>query len=240
MTTIIGIKGTDLENGEHYALILADSRGSLSGNRMGDDERKLFGDSNGNYALGTAGKCIANFFSKKNSFEKELSDFLLNPKKETKQSIENTLGMIDAELEEIVGSKNQYFVALQEDMPKIYVFNGAELVESGAYAAIGSGMMYTKCLNELGKYKLNLEGHRLDKRIILPIDNAMAIAIEAMNEAGASDSATGGRISATIVTKSGVKVIPHCGLIESKSGNIVLGESEDISQKGIHPYHFED
>jgi hypothetical protein len=42
MTTVVSIAGKDPETNELYVLIAADSRGSLSGRNIDDNEKKIF------------------------------------------------------------------------------------------------------------------------------------------------------------------------------------------------------
>ncbi len=232
MTTVVSIAGKDPETNELYVLIAADSRGSLSGRNIDDNEKKIFGNSDGNYALGVAGKCLEHFFSSKS--EKELSDFLNNPRNETKESIERKLNLIDSSLVYITGEKNNYFVSLKEDIPNIYFFNGKELMKSGAYSSIGSGGKFTDSLNKLKKYKI-------DGRIVIPKEEALNAASEAINNAASFDECTGGWVDAIFVTKSDVNYISRHSLIRNSiKEKKPTSYEEDISNRGIHPYHIED
>ncbi|MGV8162538.1 MAG: hypothetical protein ACP5N2_04375 [Candidatus Nanoarchaeia archaeon] len=240
MTTIIGIAGRDPDTLEDYVVLCADSLGTLSGKVISDNQKKIFADEKSNYALGVAGKCLSNYFSK--NIDPALTYFLDDSKEEEKVTIEQRLGDINKNMLKEQHKENEFIVSLKEQKPMLYLFNGKELETAGSYCAIGSGINYLSNLKSIEKY--------INKgRVNLAKKETVDFIFEIMQKVATEDEGdegTGGHMDLAIVTSSKIVHISNYaqlgsrykdGISSGSSNNLAM--DDNLHESKIHPYQRE-
>jgi ABC-type uncharacterized transport system YnjBCD substrate-binding protein len=129
--------------------------------------------------------------------------------------------------------KNNYFVSLKRIFQYLF-FQWKRINEIRCIFIDWIGGKFTDSLNKLKKYKIVAE-------IVIPKEEALNAASEAINNAASFDECTGGWVDAIFVTKSDVNYISRHSLIRNSiKEKKPTSYEEDISNRGIHPYHIED
>lgn len=182
MTTIIGIQGQEPLTREHYALIFADTQGSVGR----EDEQKLFCPPNANYVLATAGKILASYFT---TIELPRAKQLLSKGLRIEQDdLATLLGQMNELLHEQTGVTNEYLIGMPSPKGPLLLYYAKQgLRAMGAMdVALGSGARYTSALRELDDYKQ-------ENRCLLDKRAALTIGMRAMRQAAYYDHERTGR-----------------------------------------------
>lgn len=188
MTTIIGIKGLEPEINEPYIILFSDTQGNYTKTSV-NNEQKLFSPDKGNYAIGTAGKILTNFFSEKN--QKKEHDLINKGLTLNRENLEDKLKQTNQTIQDDVEQTNEYIIALQEqDTVNLYSYID-KLRPVKTSAAAGTGI-HDLDLSELKKYETN-------GQILADKQDIIKIGVRTLQEVAKKDYHTGGNISIAVV-----------------------------------------
>jgi 20S proteasome alpha/beta subunit len=195
MTTVIGIKGKDKESLESFVILCSDSIGSKNDKPISGNEKKIFTGEDSNYAVGSAGCTLENYFLRGTHAEEQA--FLNKRTFMSKPDIEKMIINMNAKLIEGMGESNSYLVSLVSPEPGLFTLGKEDdkekLVDAKSYSVIGSGKNYASSLSALDLYKQ-------DGRIWLPKKTLIDTSLTALREIAEHDSCTGGHMDVAIIT----------------------------------------
>lgn len=200
MTTIIGVRARNPENGMYYVLLASDSRNSLGNTPVSDDESKIISPKHSNYALGSSGKNLFIYFKN----DEEAEKLLLKGGIFSQTELEGKLWHIASVLKQNELS-NDYLIAFQgKHEALLFSYSLGQrlhLVETNA--VIGSGLTHIgKSVHEqLQKYKLMTGDIKITPKEL------QEILLHELKEAAKKDRGTGGKAQFVLLTHKSISVI---------------------------------
>jgi hypothetical protein len=213
---------TDPNTLEDYLMLASDSRGTYKNGSVKDDDKKIFGDDNGNYCFANAGKYLQDYFSEQSIF----NQFLNHPKNVNNAAVIATLNGINDVLENQEGQRNAYLMAMKGDSPELIYIHGVTPKFVGGYKACGSGSLFMPSLKTLREDEYG--------RVHMTKEGALDFMLKLLNEAASMDVFTGGYMDAAIITANSIKNINKYSIIENTKINPVPTFFSDIRE--VAPY----